>query len=600
MESVPDLNYAGRDNVVNFRLNGKPYAIVFNEQNQRAVQMARALKGLDTEYLRLGFKIFYPVTRWLASVNTQYNPIFGVINFIRDTSFAMLTLSETAINGKQSDVLKHTLANMRGIYAEARAQRRGEHSDAPTSQLWRRFERAGGPTGYRDMFANSEDRATPIEQMLNPSRFAQMWKGAGGKAVAGWLSDYNLMMENAVRLGVFKTAIDGGMSDLAAASHAKNVTVNFNKKGNQTNQWGALFAFFNASIQGTWRMTETLVKIEKGKFAGWTKHGKKIVQGGVLLGGLQSMWLAMAGFDDDDIPDWILSRNLVIPLPGTDKRYITIPMPLGFNVLPNIGRAAAETVLYGKPVKRGVNLFFDLMDVFSPVGGVGSLAQFATPTALDPATALIENKDWTGRPIYRENISSLDPTPGHTRARESAPAWAVAFSRVVNYLTGGTEYQPGALSPSPDAVNYLVGQALGGVARETSKAFRVAESVVTGKELPTHAIPLVGRLTGASQEASAVRTKYYNLIENLHGIRREIKGRTQAGESVRDVYDGNPLARIASYGVRMHGRIKRLNQIRRLYIRRSGHTDAVKLMDQRINRLMKQVVDRAKTLKDAA
>ena len=600
VESVPDSNYTGRDNVVNFRLHGKPYAIVFSEKNERAMQMARALKGLDTEYLRLGFRVFYPVTRWLASVNTQYNPIFGVINFIRDTSFAMLTLSETALSGKQGDVLKHTLSNMRGIYAEARAQRRGEHSQVPTSQLWRRFEKAGGPTGYRDMFTNQEDRATPIEQMLSPGRFQQMWKGAGGEAVAGWLSDYNLMMENAIRLGVFKTAIDSGMSDLAAASHAKNVTVNFNKKGNKTNQWGALFAFFNASIQGTWRMAETLVKIKGGKFAGWTKNGKKIVQGGILLGGLQTMWLAMAGYDDDDIEDWILSRNLVIPIPGTDKRHVTIPLPLGFNVLPNIGRAVAETVIYGKPVTHMANLFFDLMDVFSPVGGVGSLAQFAAPTALDPAMALIENKDWTGRPVYRENISSLDPTPGHARARETTPAWAVAFSRAINYLSGGTDYQPGALSPNPDAVTYLIGQALGGVARETNKAIRVGESLVTGEDLPPHAIPLVGRLTGSASGSTAVRGRYYDVIEDLHGIRREIKGRARAGESVREVYDSNPLAKLAGYGVRIHGRIKRLKQRRRMLIQRSGHTDAVKAVETQMDYLMKQVVDRAKALKDAA
>jgi hypothetical protein len=61
-----------------------------------------------------------------------------------------------------------------------------------------------------------------------------------GKAVlepsVGLLSDYNTTMENAIRLSAYKAGLDKGMSKEQAASLAKNLTVNFNKKGQISNQ----------------------------------------------------------------------------------------------------------------------------------------------------------------------------------------------------------------------------------------------------------------------------------------------------------------------------------------------------------------------------
>ena len=600
VESVPDPNYTGRDNVVNFMLKGKHYAIVFNENSPRAVQAARALKDMDTENLNRAFRAIRPITQYLAAVNTQYNPVFGIVNLVRDTQFAMLTLSNTELHGKQGEVLANALANMRGIYAEARAQRRGEHSSTPASQLWRRFERAGGPTGYRDLFAAPDDRAKAIERMLSPTRFQQAWEGVGGQAVAGWLSDYNLMMENAIRLGVFQTAIENGVSDLKAASMAKNVTVNFNKKGNRTNQWGSLYAFFNAAAQGTVAVAKTLVRVRHGKVQGWTPHGKKIIQGGLLLGAMQTMVLAMAGFDEDDIPEWVLARNLVMPAPGTDKGYITIPMPLGFNAIPNVGRAVASTILYGNPGHYFGNMVMDMLDVFSPVGGVGSVWQAAMPSAADPFVALAENQDWAGRPIYRENMSGLDPTPGHMRSRGTASIWSEALSRTMNYISGGTDYRPGFASPSPDAIEYLIGQAGGGVLREVSKLARTIEATATGEELPTYRIPVAGRFVGTATGSAQVRSQYYATMERLNGLKRELEGRRENRGDVRGLLQDEPEARFAPHATRLHSRIKKLQQRRRELKEREGSSARVKLLDQRIQTIMERVINRSRQLRDAA
>jgi hypothetical protein len=56
-------------------------------------------------------------------------------------------------------------------------------------------------------------------------------------------------MENAIRLAAYKVGLDKGMSKEQAASLAKNLTVNFNKKGQISNQMGAWYAFFNAAVR---------------------------------------------------------------------------------------------------------------------------------------------------------------------------------------------------------------------------------------------------------------------------------------------------------------------------------------------------------------
>jgi hypothetical protein len=57
------------------------------------------------------------------------------------------------------------------------------------------------------------------------------------------------------------------MTPQRAASLAKNLTVNFNRKGQATANANALYAFFNARVQGTTRMMDVLVQKKDGKFS---------------------------------------------------------------------------------------------------------------------------------------------------------------------------------------------------------------------------------------------------------------------------------------------------------------------------------------------
>jgi hypothetical protein len=60
---------------------------------------------------------------------------------------------------------------------------------------------------------------------------------------------------------------------------------------------------------------------------------------------IQALLAFLAGWDDDQPPQFLREKNFLIPMP--DGHYIALPMPLGFNLFPNLGRIATEFALRG-------------------------------------------------------------------------------------------------------------------------------------------------------------------------------------------------------------------------------------------------------------
>jgi hypothetical protein len=307
------------------------HAVVFNEHDPRAMRMAHGLKNLDIDQLGTVLGHVAKLHALLRRDQHAVQPGLRRGEPHARRAGAMLNLSTTPLAGKQAQVLEERPAGAaRHLHRTCAHAAGGRRRTSTWAQLFEEFQREGGKTGYRDMFRTSSERAEALEAELAKRVKGTFTTKTVGPPSGDWLSDYNDAMENAVRLAAYKVGIATGLSKQRAASLAKNLTVNFNRKGQATTQAAALYAFFNASVQGTARTLETL--------AG--PKGKQIIAGGVLLGVLQAMALAAAGFDDDEPPEFVREKNLIIPIGG--KKYVTIPMPQGFLVLPNIGRIATE------------------------------------------------------------------------------------------------------------------------------------------------------------------------------------------------------------------------------------------------------------------
>ena len=303
---------------------------------------------------------------------------------------------------------------------------------------------------------------------------------------------------------------------------------------------------------------------------------------------------AMGGGNGDDdewekIPEFVKENSFIIPIGKSD--YISIPMPLGFKLFPNIGRLAAEMAWYKDKTagKQLASLFTVLADALNPLGGSSPPMQIIAPTVLDPFVALAQNRDWTGKPIYIENRNSLDPSPGMIRSKESATPWAKWFAGVVNGATGGTEYTPGGWSPTPDQIDFVIGQLTGGVGREAGKIASTVAAPLTGEELPPHKIPLLGRFYGSTEGQAGQSEKFYENITLANEAENEIKGRAKAGLSAVEYIKEHPGANVlAARGNVAERQVAALRKMRRAVVARDlpGSTEKVRALNERIALVM--------------
>ena len=567
-------------NVLAVRINGEDKFLFFNPSNDRAKRMAEAIKNLDAEQLGEATQTIGNITRFIAALSTQYNPIFGAWNFARDVQGAALNLTTTPLRDKKYAVTSGAFKVMKGIYKEVRARRAGGQTSSYYSDLYRDFESVGGKTGFINQFSNLNKKGTIVERELKGLTQGKI-KGAAS-AVGGWLSDYNDTLENAVRLSAYEQGLKMNLSKEESAEIAKNLTVNFNRKGAKTAGFGALYAFFNSAVQGPVRLVETL----RGP------AGKKIIAGGFLLGAFQAAILALAEFDEDEPSEFIKQKNFVIPT--FDGGYVMVPMPLGFNILPNVGRIISEIAFGSK--KSGTRKVGDLLEAvvssFNPLGG-GNMVQMAMPTVLDPIANIIMNRDSFGRPISRED-RALNPTPGYLRSRESAGVVAKGIAEFLNYVSGGTEFNKGAFSPTGDDINYVVSQYLGGVGREAMRAKEFVTSIGKDEPFEPYKVPILGKVYGDINAPASVANKFYLNIKQMAEHENEIKGRK--GSAISAYIKENPEARLSKSANNLENQISKLNKTKREFIERNAPEATLRRLEDQKLRMMKQFNEQVRKL----
>ena len=573
-----------KDFVFPVRINGKDRYIFFNKNDPRALRMVQSLKNLDVENLGLALSIAGKFTRWFKNVNTQYNPVFGLVNFVRDFSGALLNLTSTEIAGQQAKVIAGAYKAMGGILNVHRAERKGKPlPTGPWARLYQEARAEGFQTGYRDSLIRNQEEMQIVENTLNQFKDGNTKKAF--YAVIGGLTDFNDMMENAIRLSAYKVALDKGLSKQKAAIIAKNLTVNFDKKGAKTAQVNALYAFFNASVQGTERIYQTI----KGP------KGKMIIGGGILAGMVQAVMLAGAGYDDDDPPEFVREKNFIIPL--VDGTYLTVPYPLGYNVLPNSGRIVMDFMLHGgrNPGKHAVNFLSSVVNSFNPLGSTGFSMQTIMPTVLDPLAALAENKDAFGRPISRKDRATA-PTPGYTRSRDTSTEISKGLSYFLNLASGGSKYQKGYISPTADELDFIAGQVGGGLYREVTKAGKAVSSLFTGEEIPTYQRPVVGRFVGATGSQASVAQSFYNNVTRMTDHENEIKGRMKNREDIEGYLEDYPEARLWKRANTIENKVNELNKRKRMFIERGFPKERVQAIDAQKTLLMQRFNDQVSKL----
>jgi len=608
------------DNVFPVRINGQDWFIIFNPSDERAMRMVKSLRNLDVEKLGIFMGTAGMITRWISAINTQYNPIFGAFNFGRDVGTGLLQLSTTELAGQQSKVMKSVMPALAAIFKEQRGWSGSKNvldKDELTPQEWRdlyqRYRLAGGKIGISANFTQQKTRleklekgwgikgllsvrATTDEISLIDKKLAEMDRGkimAGAHYLFDYLSDYNEAMENAVRLATFKVAVlDNNMSDDKGVSLAKNVTVNFDKKGAVVPKLQAWYSFINPSIQGA--------VVVKNVLTG--PKGKIIIAGGIGLGVMQALLLFAAGFDDDDPPEFVKSKAFVVPT-GDGKYFIVYPpYPPGFSMLPGIGRMLTEAFLIkSKAMKSNESAsdkIFDILpmmlDSVNPMG-IGATWQQLVPTPLDPIANVIVNKNAFGRPIAKTDRPG-EETPGYERSRDSASSISKGIAYFLNWSSSpaGTTYTKGKISPTADQLDYFAEQYFGGVFREMVKAGESIGAKVKGEEQPMYRVPLAGKFFGETKTPAATSSRFYNNIEIMNTHEHEIKKRQENREPTSEYLKDNPEAKLWKEANAAQKTIGNINKEKKAATARGASKETIDAINERKVRAMKAFNDKVR------
>jgi len=541
-----DPTYKLKDNVLRVKVDGKDFHITFNEEDPVAMQMARSIKNLSSEEMNAGFRMLLSLNRILSAVNTSFNPEFIVSNLARDLQTAMINLNATDAQNMKMAILKDVFKAHRGI---RRFLELPSFKDPESADFWReQFEEyrdLGGQVGWLDNYKDIQDLEDSLYgEMRDKSSGMISWSTL--RKAGKYIEAENQAVENAVRLSAFMHAKAAGLSPRRAASLAKNLTVNFNRKGDLGSQLNAMYLFYNASIQGMAVMWK----------AAKSPRVRKVMYGIVAFAAtLEILNRMMAGEDDDGenrydkIPKWVKERNMIIMMPerfraeGPDdftEHYLTIPLPYGYNMLHVMGQKLGGIIDYTgignkkewSPLEDSAAILSAALGSFNPIGTGPTPLQTILPTFLTPFAQISENVNWHGGPV-RPTPSKYDPAPEPESQQyyRSVPKHAIALAEFLNKLGGGTKARPApisALDISPETIQLVEDFFTGGAGRFVTNSIELGVMVQEG-EVDFRKVPFARRFVGVTDER-VVSERYYEIRTSIEYAVQEIK---VASESVK-------------------------------------------------------------------
>ena len=565
---VLDRNNAKQHQVL-VRRNGKSFVLTING-NPRAAQALNGLTNPDvfTEGVfgkAMNFGQF--LNRQLSALYTTRNPEFVISNFIRDAIYSncMTWVKESPNYALRfhKNFGKANPAFMSKMFAEWESgELRKKISAMPAGSLGQidymrkrfyEFMMNGGETGWtnlRDIEKHKRDLEKSIKRENSTTRKA--WKALGGTFDLA-----NRSVENCARFAAYLTSREMGRSLDRSIFDAKEISVNFNKKGagdkfltakGQTamGKVGAtiggagrgLFVFWNASLQGL------------NNIAGATgRHPYKAVGLATLLfelGTVMPILSALVGGGDDDdkhsyynLPEYIRRSNICFRW-SNDMPWVTIPLPIEFRAIYGLGELATG-VISGKErysdeefAKQFTSQISQVLPLDFIEGG-GGLHAFV-PSQIKPFVEAATNKSWTGLPIYREN--KFKPyAPQWTRAYDSANQQLVTATRWLNEVTGGSDATQGFIDWNPAKIEYMLKGYLGGVFTMYDRFEKTAETVLGQRDFEWRNVPIASRILKQGDErtdARKARSEYFDLLNEYNETQYKLKEFKKIAESERE------------------------------------------------------------------
>lgn len=536
----------GRDYVIT--INGNPRAAqALNGQTNPDNDMSGAIGAI----LRAGENI----NRQLSAFYTTRNPDFIVSNFMRDMLY---TNTMTWIRESPNYALRfhrnYMYANPVRIKQLLAKHRKGTlDMGNRTEAMFHQFMMNGGETGYaniRDIEQHKNDIRRELKKSNGKIPVKKAWDLLGER-----FDEYNRAVENCARFAAFMTSREMRRSIDRAIYDAKEISVNFNKKGSgakfydstgqtKTGNASALvsglgrsgYVFWNAAIQGTANFGRQMKRHPAKAFTG--------IAAMFLLGAI----VAYLGGDDDDdddknayynLPEYVRRSNILF---RAGDSWVSIPLPVEYRAVYGMGELMIS-VLNGKEHLTGGEIAESIAGQATQIlpidflEGGGGLNAFV-PSAYKPLwEAYVAEKSWTGMPLYKNTPWNKD-MPEWTKAYKSANKYIVGLANVMNEATGGDPYTKGAIDLNPAKIEYMLNGYFGGVFGTIDKLSKTAETVSGNREYDPRSFLLVNRLVKAGDERTeyrAVNNEYFRLKEEHDRLKSRLKHYEE--DTDNDIFD---------------------------------------------------------------
>lgn len=536
----------GRDYVIT--INGNPRAAqALNGQTNPDNDMSGAIGAI----LRAGENI----NRQLSAFYTTRNPDFIVSNFMRDMLY---TNTMTWIRESPNYALRfhrnYMYANPVRIKQLLAKHRKGTlDMSNKTEAMFHQFMMNGGETGYaniRDIEQHKNDIRRELKKSNGKIPVKKAWELLGER-----FDEYNRAVENCARFAAFMTSREMGRSIDRAIYDAKEISVNFNKKGSgakfydstgQTKAGNASalvsglgrsgYVFWNAAIQGTANFGRQMKRHPAKAFTG--------IAAMFLLGAI----VAYLGGDDDDdddknayynLPEYVRRSNILF---RAGNSWVSIPLPVEYRAVYGMGELMIS-VLNGKEHLTGEEIAEAITGQVTQIlpidflEGGGGLNAFV-PSAYKPLwEAYVAEKSWTGMPLYKDTPYNKD-MPEWTKAYKSANKYIVGLANAMNEATGGDPYTKGTIDFNPAKIEYMLNGYFGGVFGTIDKLSKTAETITDNREYDPRSFLLVNRLVKAGDERTeyrAVNNEYFRLKEEHDRLKSRLKHYEE--DTDNDIFD---------------------------------------------------------------
>ena len=505
------INGEGAEHTIKVWRGGKEYIIYING-NPAVAQAVNGLTNPDTQgsdlpkWAKIGVA---QLKNFLSGVYTSFSPAFVLTNFTRDQLFA----SQAVYIKYGLKYKRQASKNARNLFFSGALPRlvyKWEHGtldmNDETERYFDEFMRGGGETGFTAL-RDIESIKKEVKDAINGNK-ANIAK-RGWKSFINAVEFANRSAEDFSRFVTFMTSRQQGKNIVDAIYEAKDITVNFNKKG--SGEMGSRFMnfayiFFNAAVQSINNFGTMLKQHPARTMLVISKFGA--LGFGVPM--LNAFLTGLCGGGDDDKywdnMDWVRRNNIVLRIPFLEKTFISIPLPQELRPFYGMGEIAAS-ILFGKEtfssgLQKAVEGFTGLLPI-DFTGNGGNLPITLTPTVLQPVAQYMFNTDYFGRKVYNDNEKKKF-APGWTKAFSSTPPALIEATKFLNSLTGGNDVDRGGVSLNPDVINHFVKGYFGGPATFVTQMSSLLYKGFSGnaKEIRWRDVPVASRFVQQLDERS--------------------------------------------------------------------------------------------------